>query len=349
MTQIIKANITIEHIRKRPAMYTGSLRFSGFLQMIEFLMDELIDLATDHAEFTYEFSTGSKLRLVATGIKTKDLYEDLRNYDPTSNNPIVPLGIWVIVALSENMTLHISSHNEELHLKAEKGQYTREADLKTTEADFLVLEFSPDFSIFEKFELDYECVNVFLKKFAYLNSNITVSSIEKNNYQKNIFHYPSGIAHLLDLNLAGLPDPHTSFRLDLKTQTGKYNYQVSFCSASYWDDKGWTESFANNYNTVLGGSHVNGVADGIKDAIIALAENRKEKINISRKKVLKNFFIIVAVKGKDFTYAGSTRWTLDVPRIKNELHNYVFQNLLDHLSSNTRAADEAIRKFIVWE
>jgi len=336
-----------ESIRKRPGMFIGNLRLTGFLIMLEYLMDEIIE-DTDHkANIQFEFE-GNKIKILVSEIEPAQLYTTIKTLNEKEKTD--KLGFRVLTTLSENIKVEVCHGNSVILLQGGKGDFTITESGGGYDENNMKIEFEPDPEIFQDLTLNYEHINSFLRKFAYLNTAVKIISIDNGNeYQRNVFNYPLGVKHELDRILSRKSFSQAEMRLDLNTAIGDYRYQISFCHLTSWPEFVETRSYSNNYETIGGGSHVAGVLAGIKKALVEYWGARKENVEVNNKKILKNFLLVVAVRGDDFNYAGSTKSILDTPQIKSDLKKYIHQQVMLFLESNETESNRMLHSFKVWD
>jgi DNA gyrase subunit B len=117
------------------------------------------------------------------------------------------------------------------------------------------VRFKPDSQIFESIVFDFNTINVRLRELAFLNKGLKIEVEDQRTKEKQIYRYDGGIVEFveyLNKNRKVLHEKPIYI-------SGESN-DISIEIAMQWTD-GYSESvhtFANNINTVEGGTHLIG-------------------------------------------------------------------------------------------
>lgn len=336
----------IGHIRKRPAMYLGDLGLRGFKAMLGYLFEELIP-QSDLIVINIEFKVDDVIFIEILNIDTKPIAQTL--LFENKGDQFNFLGLRVIIALSEHINISIQTPPSLVAITGKRGVSDSFVTTCPEENKKLLMEFKLDYDIFNKFDLDYEIITAYIRKFAFLNSNFKIKCIDSRSAESQIriFNYPRGIAHQLDYILGKQLYAKVLFRFERKVVIDNYTYEICFAYIDIWLTQSYISTYDNNTELILGGSLVNGIIDGIVSAIKEIAEKMNEKIFINSKKAKEQLVLIASVKGKDFVYKGSTKSELDMPKMKKQVKNYIQSELMKHFNQNEDIAKRMVEKYMI--
>ena len=336
----------IEFVRKRPGMYIGEMGMRGFKSMLGYLFDELLKDLNTKSEIAVSFIKNDWIRIEAQKIDTKHFLRVLHSSDENLIH-FGYLSLPVLVALSEELTVQVNGFNSVTNLSAKKGNFIITPSAFQGKKQGLTLDFKLDSGLFQPFEMSYEIINQFIRKYAFLNPGCKITSIDNRtkNDQKNIYDYPLGVSHQLDYEIGMRFYGHPLLRFDFKTIIKEYSYQISFCYMDSWLDKAKITSFADDKELIFGGSLIEGVLDGI---IASVKKNHKigeADINIDRKKVKEGLILVAAVRGKNLVFAGCTKEKLEMPRMRRQIRKYISSELTSHFHSQPDVANKFMDTF----
>lgn len=319
---IEKLNV-LEHIRKRPAMYIGSIDHYGYSELISYLIEDFIE--ADIYEISFLLQSNNQLIIEGCTDNSLLLFIDaLENLDHNRDGKFC-LSLVTIVALSEYVSIKINDRDA---LRCKKGNCEILKEVKDHTFNRIKIEFVPDTEIFKDLFLNYESLNNLLRRFSFLNNQIKIKSIDESKHEKqiNIFHYKNGLAEIVDYELEkrflyNLPVFKLNFE---KKTTFSYSLAVAFMD-NYWIEPK-TKVYANYKETILGGSLLDGILQGFKKFLRDESLKRNFKLSVGNAKLRKYLFLYASVKGK-LTYSGSTKWRLETPKVKTEIKEFVYQEL----------------------
>ena len=346
-TQIYKWK---DHIRKRPAMYIGDLRLTGFKQMLEYLFEEILDGSLESPIFEINFFRDNRITIKITNVDTKKILlrlEDLK----TKDDRISSLGLGVFITLSSDISIAINRPPTLVVLHGQKGDFETAATTSQEEEENIIIGYTADKEIFKDFKLVYELVNSFLCQFAFLNPNLKIISTDKTTeeLQRNIFHYPTGVFKQLDYFVSQQPYGASCLRVDIEANIGKYSYRIGISYSNVWLDKSVIKTYAGNIETYLGGSFNDGILEGLVLSIKNIAHKENIDIQINRKLVKEQLIVIAAVKGENFNFEGSVKRKLGMPKLKKEVRQLVCEQMTNYFESNLKAKENILQKFKRWE
>ncbi|MFP8895783.1 hypothetical protein [Chryseobacterium sp. EZn1] len=151
--------------------------------------------------------------------------------------------------------------------------------------------------------------------------------------QINIFHYPDGLAEIIDDEVQKrLPYNSYFFTLNFRKKT-EYSYSVAFAFADYQIFTPKIKMYANYKETILGGSLLDGIIQGFKIFLKEEAVKRNIELNITTARLKKYLLLYASVQG-ELTFLGSTRWKLGTPKVQTEIKNFMYEELKLYFANN---------------
>ncbi|HBV18019.1 hypothetical protein [Chryseobacterium carnipullorum] len=319
---IEKLNI-LEHIRKRPGMYIGALNHYGYQELLSYLIEDFIKAGI--YEMTFLLKKNNQLIIEGSCTKTflpvLDALKHLHDY----KNEKFYLSLAGIVALSKYTRIEINGVHA---FRSEKGNPEFLEDVQNADSNRIKIEFIPDKEIFQDVILNYDLLNNLLRRFSFLNSQLKIKCIDQSKTEKqiNIFHYPKGLSEIIDYELEKSFSYYSSvFKLNFEKKTEfSYSLALAFVS-SYWV-KPKLKIYANYKETVLGGSLLDGILQGLKKFLNEESSKRNLKLSIRNVKLQKHLCLYASVRG-ELAYLGATRCKLGTPKVQTEIKEFVYQEL----------------------
>ncbi|MFC7346383.1 hypothetical protein ACFQO9_06570 [Chryseobacterium zhengzhouense] len=312
----------LEHIRKRPCMYIGSVDHSGFNELIHYLIQDFIE--TEFYEITFTLEKNDRVIIESTDSKSLTFISDAIKNINDYKNAHFHLSIACFIALCDSLKIEI---DDLPFLNTHKGIFKIQNEI-VNDASKIKFDFTIDKDIFKDLKLSYLHLNTLLRRFAFLNSKLKIKSIDKssNELQINIFHYPKGLSEITDFELVKnfrYDSPFFKLKLDKKTD---FSYSVSLTFVDGWSLKPKIKVYANYKETILGGSLLDGILQGFKKFLKEETFKNNLKLNVSNTK-LKNHLLLYASVNGELSFLGATRWKLGTPKVQLEIKEFIYQEL----------------------
>src|SRR6201987_112517 len=368
----------MEAVRKRPAMYIGSTGEMGLHHLVYEVVDNSVDEAlaghADKIEVTIHIDNSITVVNNGRGIPVDNMDIDGEKIPAAqvvmtklhaggkfdSSNYKVSGGLhgggvsWVN-ALSEQLDLEIWRDGATWEQTYSKGDPTSKlkktgvAKVKTgTKVHFL-----PDRSIFTATEYNYDTLAQRLRELAFLNKGLVITLTDERQTdsktgeaKKTEFKYTGGIAEFIKHLNRGKQTLHDkpiymeADKDDVHIEIGlQYNdaYSESFFS------------FANNINTVDGGTHLSGFRTSLTRTInyagqqLGLFKDVKE--NLTGDDVREGLVAVISVKLSQPQFEGQTKGKLNSD-IAGIVQAFVNERLGMYLEQNPPIAKRIINKAI---
>jgi DNA gyrase/topoisomerase IV subunit B len=335
-----------EHIRKRPGMYIGDLRLTGFKLMVEYIFEELVEDGLLNPNFEIKFYKNCRIEITINKVNVQKTISRINDLHLNSEK-LNSFGFAVLISLSEKIKIIANDSLNEFTLYGKNGDYEISQTKTTNKKNEILIDFTLDRGIFKDFEIVYDQLNIFLRQFAYLNPTLKIISIDKSSEdeQKNVYCYQKGIFSQLDYLILKQDYYNTIARIDIDTKVDDFLVKIGICYSSIRFQKSIIKTFANNIETYLGGSFNNGIINGLILAIKQHAEKENIKISITKNSVIDQLILVAAVRGNDLVFSGSVKRKLGMPSFQKKIKELVFNEMTKYFLDKPQIAGHILAKF----
>ena len=366
----IKTLKGLDAVRKRPAMYIGSTGIAGLHHLVYEVVDNSIDEALggyckridvtilpDNSLSVLDDGRGipvdyhheekmSALQLVLTTLHAGGKFD---NSSYKISGGLHGVGVSCVNALSLWLKAEVYRDGKVYFMEFNRG--IPPVDVKTigaTDKRGTLITFLPDPEIFEVLEFSFDVLSKRMRELAFLNKGIVISITDKRPGGKSHeFCYPGGLVSFisyLDENKTPLhPEPiyfqqeADSFEIEVAMQYNDQYLENIF-------------SFANNINTVDGGTHLSGFKKGLTRAVNSYIETNKliknDKIEIKGEDLREGLTAIVSIKIANPQFEGQTKSKLGNSEVAGLVETFMVEKLGGFLEENPQIARKIIDKCI---
>jgi DNA gyrase subunit B len=369
----------MEAVRKRPAMYIGSTGDLGLHHLVYEVVDNSVDEAlagfADKIEVTIHIDNSITVVDNGRGIPVGDMVVDGEKlpaaqvvmttlhaggkFDSSTykvSGGLHGVGVSCVNALSEELELEIWRDGFTWEQTYSKGEPT--SKLKKTGAvkakTGTKVRFLPDRSIFTgNVEYNYDTLAQRLRELAFLNKGLLITLTDerttdaKTGESKSAeFKYNGGIAEFIKHLNRGKQTLHDK-PIYMEAERDGVAMEIGL---QYND--GYSESvfsFANNINTVDGGSHLSGFRTSLTRTInyagqqMGLFKDVKE--NLTGDDVREGLVAVISVKLSQPQFEGQTKGKLNSD-IAGTVQAFVNERLGAYLEQNPPVARKIINKAV---
>ena len=357
-------------VRKRPAMYIGSTSDIGLHHLVYEVVDNSVDEALagycDTIEVTIHIDNSITVVDNGRGIPTDIHKQEGRSaaevvmtvlhaggkFDSNSykvSGGLHGVGVSCVNFLSEYLKLEIWRDGKTNEMEFEAGIPV--APLKqtgTTTKRGTKITFRPDSTIFETTVYSFDKLSERLREKAFLNKGIRISiKDEREEPEKSHeFFYKGGIAEFvkhLNKNKSPLHDEPLYF----EHVSDELSVEVSMQYNDSYDEKIF--SFANNINTVDGGTHLSGFRGAITRTINNYAEStgmmKNAKVALTGDDVREELVAVISVKIPQPQFEGQTKGKLNSP-VKGPVESFLNEKLGEFFEQNPNVAKKIVGKAV---
>ncbi len=364
----IKVLEGLDAVRKRPAMYIGSTGTAGLHHLVYEVVDNSVDeaLAGECDQIDVVIHIDNSVTVLDNG---RGIPVDMH---PTEKKPAAEVvltklhaggkfdhssykvsgglhgvGVSCVNALSERLDLEIFRDGKVYHQWYKRGTPQCELEMtgSTTKRGTKVT-FKPDAEIFEATEYSFDTLSQRLRELSFLNKGLKISITDERSGKKHDFCYEGGIQSFVEfLNQRKNPFHDVIY---LETEKDRIILEV----AMQYND-GYTEnlfSFANNINTVEGGTHLVGFKSAITRAINQYASQngllKDMKENPVGEDIREGLTAVVSVKIPDPQFEGQTKAKLGNSEAEGLVKQIVYEKLMEYLEKHGNIARKIVSKII---
>lgn len=365
----------LEAVRKRPGMYIGSTGPRGLHHLVYEIVDNSIDEALagvcTHIECDILpgdiISVRDNGRGIPTGINEKtglpavtvvltvlhaggkfggSGYKVSGGLHGVGSSVVNALSEWLEVEVTQNG--HIYAQRFERGIPVNDLHIIGDADGHGT-----LIRFKPDGEIFtETTVYDYEVLARRLREQAFLNAglSITLSDKRSSDEEEQIseeFCYEGGIRSFVEyINVSRGLNPIQEEVIHLSTTKDDRSAEVAICYTDSYNET--MLSFANNINTIDGGTH----ETGFKTALTRVFNDYGKKFGIlkdsdkklSGEDVREGITAIISVKLTEAQFEGQTKGKLGNTDITGLVSSMVYEKLMTYFEENPAIAKSVLNK-----
>lgn len=257
------------------------------------------------------------------------------------------VGASVVNALSTKMIVEINRDGKTYEIEFSRGKTTKNLNVigesshtgsKTT--------FWPDPEIFEETEYDYDTLQHRLREMAFLTKGIKITLEDRRpgRRKKEVFHYEGGLREFvkhINTNKDVINDDIFYFEYS----DGNQEVEVAMQYTDRYNEL--LLSYANNINTVEGGSHLAGFKSALTRVMNDYAKRTKmmkDGDSLSGEDVREGLTAVVSVKLTEPQFEGQTKAKLGNTEMRGFVETSTSQNLIAFLEENPKQAQAILNK-----
>ncbi|TME83194.1 MAG: DNA topoisomerase (ATP-hydrolyzing) subunit B [Chloroflexi bacterium] len=360
----------LEPVRRRPGMYIGSTDNRG----LHHLIYEIVDNSTDEAlagfctriEVTLHQDGSASVADNGRGIPVdimKDQGKPALEVVMTKlhaggkfggggykvSGGLHGVGLSVVNALSERLQVTVMRHGKQHYQEYRRGapiaplKVVGKADTTGT-----YIRFWPDPEVFEELGFHWDIVSHRLRELAFLNKALTILLRDERVDLDYTFYFEGGISAFVkylnrDKGWVNLRPLHVEREIEDNSVEIALQY-----------NQGFTENvlaFANDINTVEGGSHVT----GFRSALTSVLNKYARKVNLMREQdpnltgddVREGLTAVISVKVREPQFEGQTKTKLGNSEVRGQVETVFSDAFTQYLEENPPDARRIIEKCLV--
>ncbi len=356
----------LEPVRKRPGMYIGSTGISGLHHLVYEIVDNSIDeaLAGHCKNITVIIQKDGYITVIddGRGIPT-EYHEQLKMSALTValtklhaggkfekgaykvSGGLHGVGVSVVNALSDHVVVVVRRNGKVFQQEFKKGIPVTDVEVKGESSEHgTTVSFFPDFSIMERNEFSFDTLSQRLRELAFLNKGIFIKITDERTGKQHEFKYDGGIREFVEY-LNKNKNPINNVIYFEKEKDGMVAEIAMQYNDTYNDI---VFSFANNINTIEGGTHLIGFKSALTRTLNSYAEktNLAKGVKMNSEDVLEGLTAVISVKVPEPQFEGQTKGKLGNSEIKGIVETIVSTGLGTYLEENPGHAKKVIEKVI---
>jgi len=359
----------IEAVRRRPAMYIGDTSIRGLHHLVYEVVDNSVDEAlggfcdtiavevhNDNSVTVADNGRGIPVDMhktehkPAVEVALTTLHAggkfDHRSYKVSGG--LHGVGVSCVNALSDWLEVEVKRDGKIYHQRYERGKTVSKLTVigKSTNTGTKIT-FKPDKTIFSKTEYSYDILSQRLRELAFLNKGLKIKLEDARAEKEAVFEFAGGIVSFVEYLNKNKNPLHNKVVYFEKLQDD-INVEV----ALQYND-GYAEtifSFANNINTVEGGTHLSGFKSALTRAINQHAKSKnliKDDIAITGEDAREGLTAVISVKVPNPQFEGQTKTKLGNSEVEGLVASASLDALASYFEENPSVANKIIDKVIV--
>jgi DNA gyrase subunit B len=359
----------LDPVRKRPGMYIGSTGSRGLhhlaFEVVDNSVDEALAGRCDLIEVTIHPDESMTVRDDGSGIPV-DVMRDQGLPALTVvltklhaggkfgqggykvSGGLHGVGVSVVNALSEWLIAEVHRDGKIWRQEFARGEPT--GKMKTigpTKLTGTTISFKPDTEIFEETEWETEVLQTRLRETAFLTKGLRIALVDERADGKTVeFHYEGGIRDFV-AHVNGAKDPIHKHLVYFEGESEQGAVEVAMQWNNSYQESVFT--FANNINTVEGGSHLSGFRSALTSTLNRKAQDLKllkKDEGLDGEDVREGLAAVISVKLHNPQFEGQTKTKLGNPGVEGLVKQTVNARLAQFLEENPQDARAICNKAI---
>ena len=377
----------LEPVQLRPGMYTDTTRpnhlaqevidnsvdeaLAGFATKIEVILhkDQSIEVTDNGRGMPVDIHPVEKVSGVEVIMSKLHAGGKFSNKNYTFSGGLHGVGISVVNALSERVDVTVKRNGEVYKIAFENGQKVEDLTVIGTcgrRTTGTTVHFKPNPKYFDSEKFSVSRLRHLLRAKAVLCSGLEIKFIDKVNDTEDTWLYQDGLNDYLMEAVNGLVTlPEQPFIGEFKGEKEAVSW------ALLWLPEGGEligESYVNLIPTALGGTHVNGLRQGLLDAMREFCEFRNllpRGVKLTADDLWDRCAYVLSLKMQDPQFAGQTKERLSSRQsamfiggvVKDAFSLWLNQNIqtaelladmaISSAQRRLRAAKKVVRKKLV--
>lgn len=364
----IKVLEGLSAVRKRPSMYIGSTDERGLHHLVYEVVDNSIDEAmegycdkitvTIREDGSVEVSDNGRgipvskhpqygrsgLEIVMTKLHAGGKF-DRKSYKVSGG--LHGVGVSVVNALSEWCEVTVTREGKVYRQKYERGKPVTEVEIVDEDGvnSGNDTRFMPDDEIFETTEFKFDKLKERMQELAFLNKGLRIILDDERHDKKTEFHYEGGIVEYVQYLTKEKERLHSEPIYFKKRQDGVHvEVAMQYLTQSY--SKKNILAFANNINTIEGGTHLSGFRAALTRTFNYYADKNDlaEDVDIRGDDFREGLTAVINVKLPEPQFEGQTKTKLGNSEIRGIVQSIVGDKLMTYLEETPKVAKAIIEK-----
>jgi DNA gyrase subunit B len=359
-----------EAVRRRPAMYIGDTGVRGLHHLVYEVVDNSVDEAMagfcteiilvihDDNSITVD-DNGRGIPVDMHKTEKKPAVEvalttlhaggkfDHRTYKVSGG--LHGVGVSVVNALSEWLEVEVRRDGKVYHQRYERGKTkTKLTVIGKANNTGTKITFKPDRQIFSKIDFSYETLANRMRELAFLNKGLKIQISDERLEKEQTFCYDGGLVSFVEYLNKGKNPLHKQI-ISFGRQKGDLQMDVAM---QYTD--GFSEtvfSFANNINTVEGGTHLTGFRSALTRVVNSYCKAKgilkEQDPPLMGEDVREGLTAVISVRLPDPQFEGQTKTKLGNSDVEGWVASAVNDALAAFFEENPSVANRIAEKAVL--
>jgi DNA gyrase subunit B len=349
----------LEAVRRRPGMYIGSTDQRGLHHLVWEVVDNSIDEAMAGHASRIEVRIGADGSLLnrdnGRGVPVgrhrtgKDAMEVVHTVLHAGgkfggggykvSGGLHGVGVSVVNALSEWMEVESERDGKVWGQRYERGKPVSPVHLlrSSSSGHGTTTRFRPDPEVFDSIDFSFETIAQRLRESAYLNKGVWISLFDEREtpLREKAFYFEGGLVSFVR-HLNKNKDVLHARPIYVERQDGTTSIEVALQYNGTYSENVF--SFANNINTVDGGSHLTGFRAALTSSLNDWARRagvlKDSDGNLSGDDVREGLTAVISVKLVEPQFEGQTKARLGNAEVKGQVQAAVSEGIGRYLDEN---------------
>ncbi len=361
----------LEAVRRRPGMYIGSTDTRGLHQLVYEIVDNSVDEAlaghcdridvTIHSDLSVTVRDNGrgipvdphpKLKRSALEVIMTTLHAGAKfgggGYKVSGG--LHGVGASVVNALSEWLVVEVRREGKIYRQGYQRGVPVTPVEVagKTSHDDHgTTTTFLPDRTVFKSIDYNADVILQRLREIAYLTRGLTIVFLDERSDREATFYFEGGIVsfvrHLNRNKHVLQPRPfHVKRELNACLVEVAIQYNDGYGES--------THTFANNINTIDGGTHLTGFKAALTRSINEYARRtgflKEGDANLSGEDVREGLTAIISVMLQEPQFEGQTKAKLGNAEVAGIVQSVVYEAFTTYLEENPQLARRIVEKCV---
>ena len=352
----------LDAVRKRPAMYIGSTSAKGLHHLVYEVVDNSIDealagqcttiIVTIRADGSVSVSDNGRgipvsihpkfnvpaLEVVMTKLHAGGKFD---NSSYKVSGGLHGVGVSVVNALSSWLEVEVKRNNKIYHQRYEKGNVASPLIEKGTSTETgTTVTFMPDTDIFETVVFSYDTLAARLRELAFLNKGVSITLNDERGGKQQTFAYEGGIKEFIAYLNKNKTALHPVFYFE--KEKGDCVVEIALQYNDAYQELVF--SFANNINTIEGGTHLTGFKTALTRTLNTYAEKHNGKERLSSDDLREGLTAVISVKIPQPQFEGQTKTKLGNSDVKGLVDSLMSEQLSLYLQEHPSEAKTILEK-----
>ena len=356
----------LEAVRRRPGMYVGSTDIRGLHHLVYEVVDNSVDEAlagycdriavTIHRDSSVTVEdngrgipvdihpqTGkSALEVVHTILHAGGKFGG-GGYKVASG--LHGVGVSAVNALSEYLEVFVRRDGKLYHQRYERGKPVTPVEaIGTAEGTGSRTVFRPDQTIFKSLDYKFDVLAERFREMAFLTKGLWIVFADERSAREMTFHFEGGVTSFVRYLNRGRETLHEPFYVEKQVEDTLVEVALQY-NDSYNET---VLAFANNINTVDGGTHLTGFRSALTRTLNDYGRKagllKDADANFSGEDVREGLTAVLSVKLKEPQFESQTKGKLGNAEVKSQVESVVAEAFAQFLEEHSREAKAIIEK-----